>query len=57
MTIELILTLVLIVLFIAGVIYIEIKFAKINNTDDEQDDIQNALKELGVTKIVSDGKG
>ena len=59
MTIDLILTLVLTLLFIAGVVYMETKFAKMNKTTREQDAarIHRVLKKLGATNIRYDYDG
>ena len=59
MMIDLILTLVLTLLFIAGVVYIETKFAKMNKTTLEQDAarIHRVLKKLGATNIRYDYDG
>lgn len=46
-------------LFAAGIIFMEIKFAKMNKTEEEQreDLIPKVLRKFGATEIFSDGKG
>ena len=47
------------VLFAAGIFFMEIKFAKMNRTEEEQleNAITRVLRKIGATKISSDGKG
>ena len=47
------------VLFAAGIIFMEIKFAKMNRTEEEQleNAITRVLSKFGATNISSDGKG